>query len=283
MFESISRSINIVKKSFGVLMEEKQLLLFPVVSTVAVVALFISYLAPAVIIKNQLLTALLFFAFYFLSYFFVIFFNSALIHAANEKLEGRKPALMGSISFALSKIGNIVLWAGISATVGLIMYIIRSIASRQKGIGGLIAGLAASVVGMAWSFATYFVVPVMIFENVSPFTAIKRSIEIVKKTWSEQILGSFAIGIVFFVFYLIGVICVIAGFVITPLMILLVPLGIMIMLLVFILQGAMQGIFLAELYRYSMTGQATLFKDEIEQVKGKPPTQPSPPAQQTVQ
>jgi hypothetical protein len=271
MFESISRSISIVRKSFGVLMEEKQLLLFPILSAVAVIAVLVSFMVPAMIVNNDAATIILFFGFYLVAYFIVIFFNSALIHAASEKLEGRKPALMGSISFSMSKIVNIALWAGISATVGLIMSMIRSIANRQRGIGGIIAGLAASVVGMAWTFATFFVVPVMIFENVNPFTAIKRSIDIVRKSWSEQILGNFAIGMVFFVFYLAGIACIVAGVMVPALLIVLLPLGIMIMVLAFIMQGAMQGIFLAELYRYSMSGQAVLFRDEIEQVKGKMP------------
>jgi len=279
MFESISRSFGIVKKSFGVLMQEKKLMLFPLVSTIALIAVLVSFIVPAVFIQDDVLFFMLLFGFYFVSYFVITFFNSALIHAANEKLEGRAVSLMASVSFASSKVANIAVWSLISATVGIIMSMLRSISNRNNGgIGALIAGLVASVMGMAWSFATFFVVPVMIFENVDPLTAIKRSVDLIKKSWGEQVIGGLMVGGVFMILYVIGVVLVVGGILSPPLLLVLVTAGIMLMFLTFIAQGAIEGIFLAELYRYSTTGQAAIFKEEIEQAKAaapqKDPVQP---------
>jgi hypothetical protein len=194
----------------------------------------------------------------------VIFFNSALVHAATEKLEGRQISIGDSISFAFSRIINIILWTVIAATVGMVLGVLRSL-TRDGGIGGLIGGFLVSLMGMAWSFATFFVVPVMVFENVGPLSAIKRSTGIVKKHWSEQILGGFAIGVYFILVYLVGVALIVGGMIVMPaLFTVLVPLGLMVMFLGFIAQGAVQGVFLAELYRYSMTGRSAIFTDEIE-------------------
>jgi hypothetical protein len=279
MFESISRSFGIVKKSFGVLMDEKKLLIFPIISAIAILVVLISFAVPIFLVNNQILLILLLFCFYFFSYFVVIFFNSALIHAVNEKLEGRPVSLAGSVAFTISRAPNIILWAGISATVGLILNMLRDMARNGKGIGAIIGGIMVSLLGMAWSIATFFVVPVIVFENVNPFTAFGRSVEIVKKTWSEQILGGFAIGMVFLVAYLVGIVLIIGGVLVIPLVFVLVPLGLMIMFMAFIAQGAVEGIFLAELYRYSKSGQSAIFKQEIEEARGslvKPPTAGNP-------
>ncbi len=274
MFESFSRSLSIVKKCFGVLMEEKKLLLFPIISAIAILAVLISFVIPVLFINSGILMIALLFCFYFASYLVVIFFNSALIHAVNEKLEGRPVSLTASISFALSRIVNIVLWTLVAATVGVILSMLRSAAQRGRGVGALIGGLVISVIGMAWSFATFFVVPVIVFENVSPFAAIARSVDIVKKTWSEEIIGGFAIGIIFLVAYLIGIALIIGGVFLPPLVLVLVPLGIFLLVLTFIAQGAVEGIFVTELYRYSQNGQTVVFKEEIDQARGaKPPQQ----------
>jgi hypothetical protein len=276
MFESITRAFGIVKKSFGVLMEEKRLLLFPIISAIAIIAVLVSFLIPVLFVSGNMLIPLLF-AFYFASYFVVIFFNSALIHAANEKLESRPVSMMGSISFALSRVLNIALWAAISATVGVILGLVRGASDNGRGIGAIIGKIVASVIGAAWSIATFFVVPVMVFEDVSPLTAITRSVDMVKKSWSEQMIGGFAIGIVFFIAYMAGVLLIIGGVVVPPLIFVLVPLGLSIMLVAFITQGAIEGIFLAELYRYSKNGQSVIFKEEIEQVRAMRPPGLQPP------
>jgi hypothetical protein len=274
MFESIGRSIDIVKKSFGVLMGEKKLLVFPLISSIALLAVFISFLIPFVFIKNEILTILLLFLFYFVSFFIIILFNSALVHATAEKLEGRSVNLMASMNCALSHVVNIALWALVSATVGVILNMLRSMARNNRGIGGIIGGLVISLVGMAWSVATFFVVPIIIFENAGPLRALKRSMELVRKSFSEQIIGSFAIGAVFGIISLLGIALIVLGFVIPPLLLVLLPAGIILLGILAIAQGAMEGVFLAELYRYASTGQATVFKNEIESAMSARPKVP---------
>jgi len=50
----------------------------------------------------------------------------------------------------------------VAATVGLIL---RIIGERSDVIGKLIIGL----IGAGWSIATYFVVPIIAFEDVGPW------------------------------------------------------------------------------------------------------------------
>jgi len=280
MFESITRSWNIVKKSFGVLMSEKKLLAFPVLSLLALLALLASFIVPVFVFDNSMLFFPLLFLFYFASYFVAIFFNVALVHASGEKLEGRQVSINGSASFAFSKALNIAGWALFSATVGLILGMIRS-QSNSKGMGGIIVRIVASIIGVAWSFATFLVVPVMVFENVGPLAAIKRSVELLKSTWSEQVWGTFSISGIIFLFYLpaigLGILLLMMGQ--GTLLMLLLPVLLLYVALVFVLQGALEGIFTAELYKYAVTGKAEVFESELSQGKIGGQT-PGPSSQQ---
>jgi hypothetical protein len=280
MFESISRSIEILKKSFGVLMGEKKLLVFPLISGLALIAIFISFLLPAFAFNNDAILIAALFAFYLAAYFIVIFFNSALVHAVSQKIEGKEVSITGSISFTFSKIFSILGWAIIAATVGLILSMLRSQAQKNGGIGAIVASIAISIVGMAWSLATFFVVPIIVFEGAGPISAIRRSIDLIKKSWGEQMIGSIGIGGFFLILYLIGIGAILLSiFVLPQIMIVTIPLVVVYFAVLFILQGALEGIFVTELYRYSTTGQAVVFKDEIEAIRSSIKG-PVPPAQQ---
>ena len=52
----------------------------------------------------------------------------------------------------------------------------------------------ASMFGVAWSIATFLAVPVLVVEGVGPIEAVKRSTQLLKKTWGEQIAGNLGIG-----------------------------------------------------------------------------------------
>jgi len=268
MFESITRSFEIVKRSFGVLMGEKKLLAFPALSGLAMIVLLASFILPVFVLGNSLLFIPLLFIFYFASYFVVIFFNTALVHAVGEKTDNRPVSVPGSLSFAFSRVLSIAGWAVFSATVGLILSMIRS-QSRNRGIGGMIAGLVASIIGVAWSFATFLVVPVMVFENAGPIAALRRSVELLKSTWSEQFWGGLGISGVFFILYLpaIGLGLLLAFLGEFTILLLLLPVLLVYVALVFVLQGAIDGIFTAEVYKFAATGQAPTFGDVLQQGK----------------
>ncbi|MBI5228042.1 hypothetical protein HY988_05625 [Candidatus Micrarchaeota archaeon] len=270
MFESIGRSLDIVKRSFALLMEEKKLVIFPLISGIVLLGVLISFIVPTVLVSNSdAMTFILVAAFYFVSYFFIIFFNTALVHAVYNKMNKKEVSVIASLSFASSRLISIVSWAAIAATVGLILSILRGEANKQRGIGGLIAGVIVGLIGMAWSMATYFVVPIMTFENVGPFEAIKRSVMLIKKTWGEEVVGGFGIGIIFMILYVIGVALAIGAAFLTSgsgaLFISALAMVGIYFVLVFLIQSTIQSIFVVELYRYAMTGQTVLLqKDEVE-------------------
>lgn len=262
MFEKLSRSWILVKASAAVLKEDKKLLVYPALSAVCTVIVAASFFVPAafagVFTRNMgdHLTpgrALLLFAFYLVQYSVIIFFNSALVAAALIRLRGGEPTLADGFNAAKARLPAILGYAAIAATVGMIL---RSLQERAGFIGRWVIGL----IGMAWSLATFLVVPILVNSDVGPVDAIKHSAELLKRTWGENLLGNVGIGVVF---GLLSVVVVLVG------VLLVIPaigsqsavaigavcaLIVLAVILIALVQSALQGIYAAAIYRYAEEG-----------------------------
>ena len=255
MFERISRSIELVKVSWGILMEDKKLLAFPVMSGIVTLLVIATFILPLIFTNGMLETntiagIVLLFLFYVVSYFVVIFFNVGLISCVNARLHGQSMSVGEGLSAAARHVGSILVWAIIAATVGLIL---RLIEERVGFLGQIAAGL----VGGLWTLVTMFVVPVLVFEEKGVFEAMKESLGLFKKTWGESVVGSLSIGLVFFAIGIVAFVLVFATlFLGNPIIFLAAgALFIVLIAILAILASAMQGIFVVALYTYAKTGQ----------------------------
>lgn len=261
MFESFKRSFQLVKESMKVLKQDKELLLFPVFSGLALFAVFISFIIPFSMLgfenKSMLEVALWMFGFYFISYFVIIFFNTALISCANIRFSGKNPKISDGLGTSASNIGKIFGWAAIAATVGLILKMLQNQAQKEEGFGGLIASMLVGAVGMAWSLLTFFVIPVMVFEKKGVFASIKRSGQLLKTTWGENIVATGSIGLVFFLLWVVGFVPLVAMYFLGASLQALIIGGIVFIvywMIIATLQASLNGIFTAALYHYATTG-----------------------------
>jgi uncharacterized protein DUF6159 len=208
MFERIGRSWQLVKASAEVLSNDKELLVLPVVSGICSLIVAAAFLAPAYFAgmfaqfteaakaggdPDQMMTPGLyawFFGFYIVQYFVIIFFNTALVGAALLRLQGHNPTLGDALAISMARIGTIMGYAVISATVGVIL---RMIGERLGFIGRIIEGL----IGVAWTISTFLVVPIIAAKGVGPITAVKESAMLLRKTWGENVIGNGGIGLAF--------------------------------------------------------------------------------------
>jgi len=123
-------------------------------------------------------------AVYFVSMFLATFFNVAFYSEILAALKGDSVSIQRGLAFACSKWWSILLW---SAFAGLIGYLIRQLEERMNFLGRIIVGL----IGTAWSVACIFVIPVLVSENetVNPLQILKKSAQILTKTWGESLIG----------------------------------------------------------------------------------------------
>jgi len=275
MFDKIRNSWTLLKASVAVLRADKELIVFPIVSTIAVLIVTASFALPMLFAgfadslldgDTQILGYLVGFAFYVVQYFVIIFANSALVGAALIRLRGGDPTVADGFRIALDRIGVILVYALISATVGMIL---RFVSERGKGVGRFVSSIA----GMAWNLATYLVVPVLVVERVGPLDAVKRSANYLKKTWGEQIAGNFSVGIIFGLVVLLVILVAIPVFYLVimtesiALIILTAVLFILTLVFLGLINSTLNGIYIAAVYRYAAEGETGGFFDE-ELVQG---------------
>lgn len=276
MFKRLANSWRLVKASASVLSADKELVVFPLVSAVMLVLVTIAFALPVFLTTNRAghlhgaASYLIAFLFYLVSYFVIFFCNSALVGAALIRLRGGDPTLADGFRIASGKMGTIFGYALIAATVGMVL---RALQERAGFIGKIVVGL----IGMAWNLATFLVVPVLVAEDVSPVDAVKRSMSLLKKTWGEQVIGGFSIGVVgalatFLLILIFVPLLVLAiasqstGLIVT------VAIGFVLSLMLLALVNAtLSGIYTAAVYRYAAEGDiADGFEPEMVQQAFRP-------------
>ena len=256
-FERLRIGWQLTKVSLSILRREKGLIVLPFLSLlttgVAWILFFIGifFFAPT---PTNPFGSVFFYAglavVYFVTFFVSIYFNAAVMGAAMIRLNGGDPTISDGLKVANENLRRIAGWALLSATVGLIL---RAIAERAGIIGRIIAGFA----GAAWGVITYLVVPVLIFEKVGPWAAVKRSGSLLRKTWGEAMGGYFSLGAIFILLALPGLLLLIGGVAIGGIAGLLVGAGIAVVywLILGLLGAAAQSILVTALYRYATTGK----------------------------
>ncbi len=141
------------------------------------------------------------------STFVGVYFNVALVFAANEQIEGRKITVRDALAMAWSRRRVVFTWALLSAVVGTIIQAIES----RLGIFGRLLGVLG---GLAWAVATFLVVPVLAFEDVGPIEALKHSSHLIKTTFGTITRGALRFGM-FFVGWILMAAAVVVGGVVT--------------------------------------------------------------------
>lgn len=244
----------LTKASFGVLNKDKELIVLPLLSglTMFFVAAVVwgGFFASTLGQAPQWVYLIVLYVFYVLSTFVVVFFNAGVVAAATIRFDGGDPTVADGLKAAWGKKGVIFQWALLAATIGLLLHILES---RSRGWGSRVFTWLGR---MAWAAATYFVVPVLVFEGLSPFDALKRSVAVVKKTWGEALTGEFSTGFIFFLLGLLGLLPIFAGFTFGPVG-LFIGIGIAVIYWVLLaaVGGAINGILIAGLYKYAKDGR----------------------------
>ncbi len=259
VFDRISNGWKIGWTSLSTIKDNSTLLLFPLMSGVAIILVLMSFASSFLILSgvqgmesfghwiNQssegtdTVTFIGLFLFYFVNFFIIVFFNVGLVYCARQIFEGKTPKVSDGLRYSLSRIGVILSWAALAATVGVIL---KMLEDKLGFVGKIIIG----IIGMVWSIATFFVIPVLAYENAGPIEAVKRSGSIMKEKWGEAIGANFSFGAFFILGYLASILLAIGLFTIHP--ILGIVIGLLAILLVHTAVSAAKTVFLAAAYQH---------------------------------
>ncbi|OOG40248.1 DUF6159 family protein [Rhodanobacter sp. C05] len=270
MAGKFARSWALMKASATVLRSDKSLLVFPLLSGLCTLLVAASFLIPVAVMviggehagqdfhqRMSVGAYLLMFAFYLVQYFVIIFFQTALTGVALMHLRGEPTSVAAGFALARSRLPHIFGYALIAATVGLLL---RMIQERLGLIGRLVVGF----LGLAWTVATFLVVPILASQDVGPVDAVRRSVELLKRSWGENLIGNGGIGVVFGLLMLLAVLmaAVLIGGAFASQSIVAIVFAVVVVVLGFILLGLIQsslhGIYAAALYRYAESGEASV-------------------------
>ncbi|MEO7051243.1 MAG: DUF6159 family protein [Rhodanobacter sp.] len=270
MAGKFARSWALMKASAAVLRSDKSLLLFPLLSGLCTVLVAASFLIPVGVMtlggehvgqdfqqRMSVGSYALMFGFYLVQYFVIIFFQTALTGVALMHLRGEPTSVGAGFALARARLPQIMGYALIAATVGLLL---RMIQERLGFVGRFVIGL----IGVAWTVATFLVVPVLASKDVGPLDAVKHSAELLKRSWGENVIGNGGLGLAFGLALVLAVVvgaalvvgaAMLQSLVAIVLAVVIVVLG---LVLLGLIQASLQGIYAAALYRYAEAGDASV-------------------------
>jgi len=213
--DKLNRSWRLFASSFQIIGRQPKLLLFPVVTFVCTVVIALFFIAPAALLptghalsqsehwiaaaqrlveldpadgttRHASLTGVGYAyvaVLYLTSMFCATFFNVAFYNEIIKALAGDEVSIRAGLRFACSRVRAILFWSLFAGVVGLI---IKTLEERFGWVGRWVMRL----VGMVWSVASVFVIPVIVREeNANPFTLLRTSAATLKKTWGESLIG----------------------------------------------------------------------------------------------
>jgi len=255
----------IVMESLAVLKQDKELVLFPVISGISsLIALIIMGIVFFFAVmsgdihafdnvdksKMDILSYVILFIYYLIMFFITNYFLAGMYVIINGRFNGQELSFSDGMRGAKANISKIFLWSLISSTVGVIL---RIIADKSKIVGKIVA----VIFGAAWNILTYFSLPSLIIGQKSVKDSFKESASIIRKTWGEVIIINFGVGLFFGLITFLFVITVVIIAILVPIfeiVILLSILSVIYLVAMSIVSSTLSSIFKLALYQYALTG-----------------------------
>ena len=134
------------------------------------------------------------FLFLFLTTVFSTWMKVSLSIYTDALFENNPIGIITSASRALSRLFAIAQWAFVNAVVGTIVKLLRRKNNNEGLITSILSRLLGATLELGWSVLTFFVIPLLAFEDLSLMATIEESGNILKKTWGQSAGATFNIG-----------------------------------------------------------------------------------------
>lgn len=204
------RSWAITRTSLDIIRKDKEMLWFPILSTIFSIVFSVALIVPTIVldITRQLgagrytvgpLQVVVLFTTYFGLAFIATFFNVCVVYTTKTRLDGGDATFFDSIKFSFSRIHLILGWSLVSATVGVFLHSLDSLGRRAGLAGKILLAILRAVLATAWSLMTVFVIPSMVYRDLGPIDAVRDSVKTLRATWGEGVAGYFGVGLASFI------------------------------------------------------------------------------------
>jgi hypothetical protein len=288
------------KRSMSVIGQNQKLLLFPVVITILTCIIMVFFVVPVAFVptghavtssahwealfRNTVtvdaqgepaglkpVAYAYLVAIYLASVFFATFFNVAFYNEIAHALRGEGVSLGRGLKVACSKVGAIFMWSLLTGLVGLLI-------KRLEQRFGVVGRWIVKLIGMAWSIASVFVVPVIVMgePTADPIKLLRSSAATLKKTWGESLVGyagvQFGGAMVFFGCLALSAAGVVAGIwlKLAWLAVAAVALSVLFLFGFFYVLNIASQVYLCALYLYASAGSAPApYDDDLMNVAWK--------------
>jgi hypothetical protein len=252
----IRRGWELAKKSWGLLRAHPELIRFPLYGAAATIVCALIVVGPGILLVVDHETAIgivLGVVGFYLLAVIGFYFSVGLAAAADMVFHGREATVADGLAVARERLSQVLGWAALSTTVGLVLGALES----QGTIGELLGRLLS----IGWSLITFLAVPVIALEGTGPIETLKRSAGLFRSRWGQQVTGNVAIGGAIAVLGVLPAAIVIvlgvsiyssSGF-LGALLVIVGAVGLAVALLI---GKALNGIFGVALYRYALDGEA---------------------------
>ncbi len=277
MAGSWANSRTITKQAWAVIKENPYMLAFPVVGALlAIVAVLIvggagvaamgwsevEQTADSTQISGgvEVVGILILIAAAYLATLITQIFMGGLVKCADEELQGRDSSFGAGLGAAFGRLPALMGWAAIETAIGWLLSAIRGNGDNNIIIT-ILRLIIASLLAVAWSVLTFFVLPMIILRDKGPIQAIKESVGLIRQTWGLQIAGGVRIGgLIALVAILPGILFTVVGVFIaasgTPAAgVPLSAIGVIVIIAAQVLISAMRAIFSVAMLHYVENGQ----------------------------
>jgi hypothetical protein len=160
-----------------------------------------------------------------------------------------------------ARLPQILGWALVATIVGGVVSLIQQFLTDKLGFLGSLFG---GILDIAWAAVTYFVLPVLVVENIGPVAAVKRSSAILRQTWGEAVTGSTGLTAIGLLFSLPAVAAMVGGIALAistgigGIAMVLFAGAIVYLIVLSMVMATLGTLFQTGLYIYATTGRAPL-------------------------
>ena len=259
IFTRIKTGLALTKDSLLLIRHNPKLMAFPLVggaTGLAFLGLFLGITFGVFGLETEGPQLVLLFFTYTGLTFISSLFAAGLVHETREAFAGREPSFRAGMAAAWERKGPIFVWSVIAATVSVIINYLE----QSDSIVGRIFAVIFSV---AWTVMTFFIIPVIVFEQPSTTEMFKQSGRTFKETWGETFISLIGVQLVPLLVVipavLLGIALVLSQLVLAGILVILAG-----ALLGFLLAQTLQGVVKTALYFYAKDGTKPSEFDNVD-------------------